>query len=61
MIFLFTEIDHPEVLGHRGNPEADHILACQYFLIEEILYRHGVHWMKRSAAATYFERFALAS
>jgi len=48
MIFLFTEIDHPEVLEQRGNPEADHILASQFFLIEEILFKHGVHWMKRT-------------
>ena len=49
MIFLFTEIDHPEVFGKRGTPDADHILSCQYFLIEEILYNHGVHWMKRTS------------
>lgn len=48
MIFLFTEIDHPEVFEKRGNPDAAHILSCQYFLIEEILYNHGVYWMKRT-------------
>ncbi|HJT23958.1 MAG TPA: NB-ARC domain-containing protein, partial [bacterium] len=31
-------------------PDADHILSCQHFLIEEILFNHGVHWMKRTPA-----------
>ncbi len=48
MVFLFTEIDHPAVLNELGNSEADHILSSQLFLIEEILHRHGVHWMKRT-------------
>ena len=47
MVFLFTEIDHPSMLQERGTEEADHILASQYFLIEKILFAHGVHWMKR--------------
>lgn len=42
------EIDHPEVLEKRGTPEADHVLASQFFLIEEVLFKHGVHWMKRT-------------
>lgn len=48
MIFLFTEIDHPEVLVKRGNPDADHILSCQYFLIEDLLVNHGAHWTYRT-------------
>jgi predicted ATPase len=48
MIFLFTEIDHPALFKERGSPEADHVLACEYFLIEEILHAHGAHWIKRT-------------
>ena len=48
MIFLFTEIDHPAMFKDRGTPEADHIFASQLFLIEEILFKHGVLWMKRT-------------
>ncbi len=48
MIFLFTEIDHPAMFKDRGTPDADHILASQLFLIEEILFKHGVLWMKRT-------------
>jgi len=48
MIFLFTEIDHPSVLKEKGNPEADHVLASQLFLIEETLHSQNVHWMKRT-------------
>ncbi len=49
MIFLFTEIDHPEVLDRRGTADADHVLASQLFQIEEALARHGAHWTKRTA------------
>jgi predicted ATPase/predicted negative regulator of RcsB-dependent stress response len=47
MVFLFTEIDHPRAFKETGTTEADHILSSQYFLIEQILYAHGVHWMQR--------------
>ena len=49
MIFLFMKIHHPALFEELGSPEADHILACQYFLIEDILQTHGVFWTKRSA------------
>ncbi len=48
MIFLFTEIDHPALFKQKGKPEADHIISCQFFLIEEMLFKHGVLWMKRT-------------
>ncbi len=48
MVFLFAEIDHPQVFKEKGTTEADHILACQHFLIEEILFSQGVHWMRRT-------------
>jgi predicted ATPase len=48
MVFLFTEIDHPQVFKERGTDEADHILASQHFLIEETLFSNGVHWMQRT-------------
>ena len=48
MIFLFTEIDHPAMFKDRGTPDADHVLSSQLFLIEEILFKHGVLWMKRT-------------
>ncbi|HUO56551.1 MAG TPA: tetratricopeptide repeat protein, partial [bacterium] len=48
MIFLLFEIDHPELFDSEGIPEADHIKACQHFLLEEILFKNGVHWMKRT-------------
>ena len=47
MVFLFTEIDPPSMFQERGAEEADHALASQYFLIEKILFAHGVHWMQR--------------
>src|SRR5258708_2804262 len=50
MIFLFTEIDHPAMFKDGGTPEADHILSSQFFLIEEILFKHGVLGMKRPPA-----------
>lgn len=48
MIFLFTEIDHPSLFKARGSSEADHVLAGQYFLLEEILHQHGAHWTHRT-------------
>src|SRR5580692_7164852 len=48
MIFLFTAIDHPGMFKDRGTPDADHIMSSQLFLIEEILFKHGVLWMKRT-------------
>lgn len=48
MVFLFTSIDHPELFQQAGTSEADHILACQFFLIEEILGRHHARWMRRT-------------
>jgi hypothetical protein len=48
MIFLFIEIDHPAMFKDRGTLDADHILSSQLFLIEEILFKNGVLWMKRT-------------
>ena len=47
MVFLFTEIDLPRIFKETGTTEADHVLSSQYFLIEKILYAHGVQWMQR--------------
>ncbi len=50
MVFLFTEIDHESLFKERGTTEANHILACQHFLIEEILFSHSVQWMRRTSS-----------
>ena len=48
MIFLFTDIDHPELIQQKGSSKADHLLACQIFLIEETLSAHGASWLERT-------------
>jgi predicted ATPase len=52
-VFLFCEIDHPALFEKKENPETEHLLASQYFLLEQIFHSHGAQWMKRTPSGVF--------